>query len=75
MVLFFLWVGGGRHGEYGRELLGIALTPTRDGRDAYCFIRRVLKTCTNEHADGARGRRAVVSKGVAQTGRAVDGNG
>jgi len=29
------------------ELLGIALTPTRDGRDACRFIRRVLKTCTN----------------------------
>ena len=29
------------------ELLGIALTPTRDGRDASRFIRRVLKTCTN----------------------------
>jgi transposase-like protein len=30
-----------------RELLGVLLTPTRDGGDASRFIRRVLKTCTN----------------------------
>jgi transposase-like protein len=29
------------------ELLGIQLTPTRDGRDAYRVIRRALKACTN----------------------------
>ena len=66
-----LLLGGRRHGEYGRELLGVELTPTRDGHDAYRFTRRVLKTCTNEHADGAGGRRAVVSTGAQQDGRAV----
>ena len=30
-----------------RELLAVALTPTRDGSDAARFIRRVLRTCTN----------------------------
>ena len=30
-----------------RELLGVALTPTRDGRDASRFIRCVFRTCTN----------------------------
>ena len=30
-----------------RELLGVEITPTRDGHDAYRFIRHVLKTCTN----------------------------
>jgi transposase-like protein len=29
------------------ELLGIQLTPTRDGRDACRFVHRVLRTCTN----------------------------
>ena len=54
MVLFFLWAAVDTE---NRELLGVALTPTRDGRDASRFIRCVLETCTNEHADGARGRR------------------
>jgi len=31
----------------------------------------VLKTCTNEHADGARGRQAVVSRGAQQDGHAL----
>jgi len=30
-----------------RELLGVEITPTRDGHDASRFIRQVLKTCTN----------------------------
>jgi len=29
------------------ELLGIALTPTRDGHDASRSIRRMLRACTN----------------------------
>lgn len=28
-----------------REMLGIQLTPTRDGRDAFRFAKRVLRTC------------------------------
>ena len=42
-----LLLGGRRHGEQDRERLGVEITPTRDGRDACRFIRRVLKTCTN----------------------------
>jgi transposase-like protein len=41
---YFLWAAVDT--ENG-ELLGIALTPTRDGHDASRFIRRVLRACTN----------------------------
>jgi transposase-like protein len=41
---YFLWAAVDTE---NRELLGVEITPTRDGRDASRFIRRVLKTCTN----------------------------
>ena len=41
---YYLWAAVDTE---NRELLGVALTPTRDGRDASRFIRCVLKTCTN----------------------------
>jgi transposase-like protein len=41
---YFLWAAVDTE---RRELLGLELTPTRDGRDASRFIGRVLKTCTN----------------------------
>ena len=41
---YYLWAAVDTE---NRELLCVALTPTRDGRDAQRFIRRVLKTCTN----------------------------
>ena len=41
---YFLWAAVDTE---SRELLGVEITPTRDGRDAYRFIQRVLKTCTN----------------------------
>ena len=66
-------LGSDRHGEQGRELLCVALTPTRDGRDAYCFIRRALQA-VHEHANGARGRGPVVFVGIEQVGRAMGGS-
>ena len=44
VVLFFFWAAIDTENQ---ELLGLEITPTRDGHDAYRFIRRVLKTCTN----------------------------
>ena len=41
---YFLWAAVDTE---NRELLGVALTPTRDGHDASSFIQRVLQTCTN----------------------------
>ena len=41
---YFLWAAVDTE---NRELLCIALTPTRDGSDASCFIRRALQACTN----------------------------
>jgi transposase-like protein len=55
----------------GRELLGVQLTPTRDGRDARRFIRRVLQACTNEHADGGGRWGPVAFVGAQQDGSAV----
>jgi transposase-like protein len=54
-----------------KELLGVQLTPTRDGHDASCFMRRVLKTCTNTPMLVVDGGRAVVRVGVEQNERAV----
>ena len=65
---YFLWAAVDTE---NRELLGVSLTPTRDGHDASRFIQRVLQTCTNEHTDGARRWRSMVSGGVKQTGRAL----
>ena len=41
---YYLWAAVDTE---SRELLGVELTPTRDGRDAQRFIRRALKACTN----------------------------
>ena len=57
MVLFFIWamVDTENRAEncsaWNSRRREIAVMPPSR------FIRRVLKTCTNEHADGARGRR------------------
>ena len=40
-------LGGGRYGERGSARRGVELTLTRDGRDAYRFIKRALQACTN----------------------------
>jgi len=41
---YFLWAAVDID---NRELLCVALTPTRDGHDASRFIRRMLRACTN----------------------------
>ena len=67
---YSLWASGDT--ENG-GLLGVALTPTRDGRDASRFILRVPDV--HERADSADGQRAgcgMVSVSAQQVRRALE---
>ena len=66
-----LLLGGHRHGEQDRELLGVEITPTRDCHDASLPFHQTCAQDVHERADGARGWRSVVSRNIKQDGRAL----
>ena len=64
-----LSLGGGRHGEQGAARRA---AHADEGRSRCLPFHTARVTGVHEHADGARGRGTVASKGAQQVGRAVE---